>query len=206
MFSTATVTALLFVVFFIGLGIMIWMDGKKTYILAPKYNHSNGDQESSGENASSEQDAITKTGELTAKASCDGSGKASAWSELGYEYEHTDASSVKMIVDLKFNYQFELKADNDAAIVKTKIESYLNSDDIKVIEQSLPLVDKSKTAKESKKITKSQRHIVILKTGEKFTAVIKATAEVEGNEGGSCTGCVSAALEEITYRPELQPM
>jgi len=204
--STATVTALLFVVFFIGLGIMIWADSKKTYILAPKYNHSDGDQESSGGNATSEQDASTKTGALTAKASCDGNGKASAWSELGYEYEHTDETSVKMIVDLKFSYQFNLDAANDAAKVHTKIESYLNSDDVNVIEQSLPPADKTKAVKESKRITKSQRHIVILKSGEKFTAVVKATAEVEGNEGGTCAGCVSATLEEISYRPELQPM
>ncbi len=206
MFSTATVTALLFALFFVGLGIMIWIDGKKTYILAPKYNHSDGDQESSGENAPAEQDASTKTGVLTAKASSDGNGKALAWSELGFEYEHLDKTSIKMILDLKFSYQFDLQADNDAAKVNTKIESYLNSDNVKIIEQSLPLADKNKTLKESKKITKSQRHIVILKSGEKFTAVIKATAEVESIEGGTCAGSVSATLEEITYRPELQPM
>ncbi len=185
---------------------MIWVDGKKTYILAPKYNHSDGDQESSGETAAAEHDASTKTGALTAKASCDGNGKASAWSEIGYEYEHSDETSVKMIVDLKFSYQFNLEANNDAAKVHAKIESYLNSGDNKIIEQSLPLADKTKTAKVSKKIEKSQRHIVILKSGEKFTTVVKATAEVEGSEGGACAGSVSATLEEITFRPEIQPM
>lgn len=202
--SVATLTAIFLFAFLIFFGVTIWIDGKKTYILAPKFNHANGDKDTSGENATAEHQESTETGEMVAKASIDGSGTASASAELGYEYEHADESDINLIVELKFSYQLNLEADNSNSQVKAKVETYLNSDSVTISEESLPKSDTETKTQSRKLIKKSQRHTISLKSGEKFTAYLKLTADVEGADSGK-SGCeIVATLEEIYHRPEIK--
>jgi len=203
MFSVANMTAILFVIFFIGLGFMIWIDGKKTYIVAPKYNHKNGDQDTSGENASAEFDATEKTGSISVKAAVEGSGMASAWSELGYEYENTEEQTIKMIVDLKVGFQFEFESSNDTAKVNAIVATCMNDECVTMAERTLPVADKQSLPKMGARIEKSQRHVIDLEPGEKFTVVVKLSARVDGVDSGRNEANVSATLEEIAYRPEV---
>lgn len=204
MFSVANMTAVLFVIFFIGLGFMIWIDGKKTYIVAPKYNHKNGDQETSGENASAEFDANEKTGSLSVSAGVEGSGKATAWSELGYEYENTEQQAIKMIVELKVGFQFDLTSANEAAKVSSVVATCLNDECVTMAETTLPLAENQSPPQMGVRTVKSQRHVIDLDPDEKVTMAVKLSAQVDGAESGRSDAKVSATLEEISYRPEVQ--
>lgn len=206
MFSTATTTALLFVVFLVILAVTIWIDGKKTYILPPKLNHNDGDDECSEQDASAEHKANTKTGDMLAKVSATGSGKASSWAALGYEYENTESEDKRIIVELTFKYRINLETDNSQSPIRAKITTVVNSDSKSITQQTLtaPATDENKNSGEFTNSTK--RHATLLKAGENFTAYLKIEVEGEAGDGGKCSGEIAANLSEIYYRPELKPM
>lgn len=207
--SVATITALLFVVFLGVLGVTIWIDSKKTYILPPKLNTQDGGDEASEENASAEHKASTKNGDLIAKVSANDKGTASSWAELGYEYENTQSDDQKLVVELSFKYRLNLETSDNQSPVRAKVETCLNSNPVTIKEQSLtapPAQDEKAAPMTDKFETGSQRHIVVLKAGENFKATIKISLQAEAGEGGNCKGEIIANLSEIYYRPELRPM
>jgi hypothetical protein len=204
--SIATITALLFVVFLVVLGVTIWIDSKKTYILPPKLNYRDGGQESSDENASAEYKANTKNGDLIARVSANDPGKASAWAALGYEYENTESDDRNIVVELAFKYRIKLDTGNDQSPVRAKIETFLNSSPIGIAEKVLTAPAQTETGKTDEFVNGKQRHITVLKAGENFTAFLKVSLEAEAGAGGNCSGEVVANLSEIYYRPELRPM
>ncbi|MGH8499440.1 MAG: hypothetical protein ACRERV_11635, partial [Methylococcales bacterium] len=124
MFSVATMTALAFVIFLVILGVTIWIDGKKTYILPPKLNYQDGSQEISAENASAEYNANTKNGDLIVKVSANDQGKASAWAALGYEYGNTESDERVLIIVLTFKYRIKLYLDKNQSETRAKIETF----------------------------------------------------------------------------------
>ena len=206
MFSVATITALLFVVFLMVLGITIWVDSKKTYILPPKLNHKDGGQEATEENASAEFKANPKNGDLIAKVSANDPGKASAWAALGYEYDNQDSNEKKIIVELNFKYRIKLDTDNDQSPVCAKIESVLNGNPVTIVEKRLSAPEAEQTAHNDEYLSAKQRHATLLKPGENFTACLKISLQAEAGSGGKCSGEIVANLSEIYYRPELRPM
>ncbi len=206
MFSVATVTALLFIVFLAVLGVTIWIDSKKTYILPPKLNYQDGGQETSEENASAEFKANTKNGDLIAKITANDTGKASVWSALGYEYENKESDEKSIIVELTFKYRIHLDTDNDQSPVRAKIESFLNANQVTIIERSLTAPAAADTKQNDGFVNGTQRHIASLKAGENFRAYLKISLEAEPGGGGHCRGEIIANLSEIYYRPELKPM
>jgi cytoskeletal protein RodZ len=206
MFSVATTTALLFVVFLVVLGVTIWIDSKKTYILPPKLNYDDGGREVSESNASAEYKANTKNGDVIAKVSANDDGKASAWAALGYEYENKDTEEKKIIVEMNFKYRIKLDTNNDQSPVRAKIETFLNENPVKIVEQSLTAPAGADVKHNEDFINGKQRHIAVLKPGENFTAYLKASVEAEAASGGNCSGEIISNLSEIYYRPELKPM
>ncbi|MCI0668022.1 MAG: hypothetical protein L0Y38_03240 [Methylococcaceae bacterium] len=204
--SVATATALLFVVFLVVLGVTIWIDSKKTYILPPKLNYQDGAQETSEENASAEYKANTKNGDLIAKVSANDAGKASAWTALGYEYENTESDDRNIVVELTFKYRFNLDTDNDQSSVRAKIESFLNSNSVAIAEKTLTAPASAEAKKTGEFLNGKQRHTMTLKAGENFTAFLRVSLEAEAGAGGNCNGEIVANLSEIYYRPELRPM
>jgi cytoskeletal protein RodZ len=210
MFSVATVTALLFVVFLMILGVTIWIDSKKTYILPPKLNYQDGGQETSEENATAEYKANTKNGDLIAKAAGSDSGKASVWAALGYEYENKESDERKIVVELTFKYRIQLDTDNDQSPVRARIETFLNASRMTIAERSLTAPAAADTIQNAQHkdafVNGKQRHIVSLKAGENFRAYLKISLEAEAGAGGHCRGEIIANLSEIYYRPELNPM
>jgi hypothetical protein len=208
MFSTATVTALLFVVFLAGLGIMIWIDGKKKYVLPPKLNYEEGGEECSEENASAEHKTRTKNGDLIARVSANDQGKASTWAALGYEHQNEDSDEKKLIVELNFKYRIKLDSDNEQSTVCAKIETFMNDQPVKIAEQRLPAPAAANEGGKSGDdfISGKQRHIVLLRAGENFTTCLKISLEAEASSGGKCNGEIVANLSEIWYRPELKPL
>ncbi|MGH8548170.1 MAG: hypothetical protein ACRERU_06130 [Methylococcales bacterium] len=202
--SVATITALLFVVFLVVLGVTIWMDTKKTYILPPKLNYQDGGQEASEENASADYKANTKIGDLIAGVSASDSGKASAWAALGYEYENTESDERNLVVELTFKYRIKLDTNNDQSPVRAKIETFLNSDRVTIVENALTAPAPAKKSNEF--VNRKRRHITALKAGENFTAFLRISLEAEASAGGNCSGEIVANLSEIYYRPEVKPM
>ena len=85
------------------------------------------------------------------------------------------------------------------------METHLNSKYYTIVEQSLPQPDSAAAFKMGKMIEKKQRHAILIKPGEKFTAYLRVSAQVEGAESGNCASEVVASLTEIYYRPELNP-
>lgn len=206
MFSVATTTALLFVVFLVILGVTIWIDSKKTYIFPPKLNYQNGGEESSEENASAKYQTNTKNGDLVARVTATDQGKASAWSALGYEYENTASDDRNIVVELTFKYRIKLDSDRNNSAVQAKIETFLNSSSVTIAERSLTAPPTEDAKHSDKFVNGKQRHVVQLKAGENFTAYLNITLEAEAGAGGNCSGEIVANLSEIYHRPELRPM
>lgn len=206
MFSVATTTALLFVVFLMVLGVTIWIDSKKTYILPPKLNHQDGGQEATEENASAEFKANPKNGDLVAKVSANYPGKGSAWAALGYEFDNQDSDEKKIIVELNFKYRINLDTDNDQSPVCAKIETILNGNPVTIVEKRLSAPVGEQAANSDEFLSAKQRHATLLKPGEKFTACLKISLQAEAGSDGKSSGEIVANLSEIYYRPELTPM
>ncbi|MGH8558243.1 MAG: hypothetical protein ACRESZ_12435 [Methylococcales bacterium] len=204
--SVATMTALAFVVFLLILGVTIWIDGKKTYILPPKLNYQDGGDEVGEENASAEYKANTKNGDLCAKISANDSGKASAWAALGYQYENTASDDRALIIVLTFKYRIQLESDRSESATRAKIETCVNSDSIKIVEQNLSTPPSQGAKKKDEFVNKTQRHVAILEPGQNFTACLKISLEAEATAGETIKGEIVANLSEIFYRPELRPM
>ncbi|MCI0653238.1 MAG: hypothetical protein L0Y39_01990 [Methylococcaceae bacterium] len=206
MFSVATMTALAFVIFLVILGVTIWIDGKKTYILPPKLNYQGGGEEISEENASAEYKANTKNGDLIVKVSANDLGKASAWAALGYEYENTASDKRVLIIVLTFKYRIKLDLDQSQSATRAKIETFVNSNSVAITEENLTSPSPEGAKKKDEFVNSKQRHVVFLDAGENFTAYLKITLEAEAGAGGNCGGEIIANLSEIFHRPELRPM
>lgn len=206
MFSVATMTAFAFVVFLAILGITIWIDGKKTYILPPKFNYQDGGDDISEENASAEHRSNTKNGDLVVKVSASDQGNASAWAALGYEYENTSSDDKILIVVLTFKYRIQLKSDQDQSKACTKIESFVNSDSTTISEQTLSKPVAEGASKKDGFENKTQKHMIRLEPGQNFTAYLKISIEAPAQSGESIQGEIVANLSEIFYRPEVKLM
>lgn len=204
--STATITALLFVVFLVILGFTIWVDSKKTYILPPKLNYQDGGQEASEENATADYKANTKNGDLIVRVSANDPGRASGWAALGYEYENQESEEGKVIVELTFKYRIKLDTSNEQSPVRAKIETCLNSDFVTIAEQVLTAPQTADPKKQDEFVNGRKRHATTLKAGENFTAYLKVSLEAEAASGGNCKGEIVANLSEIYHRPELKPL
>jgi|GEM_PF-1495161 len=206
MFSTATVTAFLFAIFIVGLGVTIWIDRKKTYILPPSLNFGEGGDELSDETQLAEHEESTETGDMRVKVSASGPGTAKVWSQLGYEYEYDGDNEQTLVVETKFSYVFNLQSDNGQAKVKTAVEVFLNSSNVNIVSASLPDTDASIKSKNDSVGEKSKSLKVTLNPGEKFVAYVRLSAEIEGSEGCISSAEMSANVDEINYRGELRPM
>lgn len=203
MSSMAGIIVIFFIAFAIIFGITIWMDTKRVYIHAPKFNYKNGNSETTGENATAEHDENEKKGEVIAKAVADGSGNAIAFAELGYEYQNTGKLAVNYVIEYMFNYRVNLEANSDTANVKGKVETFLNSKLKTITDDCLTTSGKQSNPENEGVVEASGKHKITLKPGEKFTAYLKLTAVAEGADKGECTSEVVAKLREISYRTEL---
>lgn len=206
MFSMSVIISLFFVVFIGVFGVMIWMDGKKTYILPPKLNYNDGNSESNGEQATADHLENKKTGEITAKASAGPDGKALATAELGYEYQHSGTQAIKLYIELTFSYLVNLKTDNDQSTLNGKVEALVNTKSKTIVDDSLTTSGNLSNPESGKSATKSNTLAVSLQPGEKFTAYLKFTAEAANTAEGNCTAQITGKLTEICYRSEINLM
>lgn len=205
MFSTATVTALLFVVFLLGLGITIWIDRKKTYLSPPNLNFQDGTGEADGEGVLAEHEESTETGDLKAKVSAGGAGSASSCAMAGFEYSFDGEREKIMVAEIRLSYAFSISAVNSASKVKARVEMCMNSKSVTIAEASLPAQEAGVSSLADAVSEKTQKLAASVNPSESMKIYIRVYAEIENAEGDASAE-VTANIDEIMYRDEISPM